>query len=152
MGDAFIQIDGSSIQDVVDDLRKTERALGKQQRLGNREVAKYVAGKAQGNARSGTRQQRHFADAISPASTQNMARLRLALAGKGQPWAGAYGTFYGARKWPQFPEWVGAGWVYASRTEGPYVLNATVAEEIDVIGKLYQDSYGSAFQYVFPKG
>lgn len=150
MTDALISIDGN-LAEIIDDVRKTERQLGRQQRQGNRVVAEYVAGKARGKARSGTAQQRHFAEAIVASSTQNLARLRLANAYKHQANAGAFGTFYGALRWKQFQEWVGASWAYAQRGQGPYVLNDTVADEIHVIGDLYQQSYAAAFHAVFPK-
>lgn len=80
-----------------------------------------------------------------------MARLRLEDAGYRQPNAGAYGTFYGSKKHAQFRRWVGVGWAYARRGEGPYVLNETVADELDVIGDLYVQAYMAAFKKVFPE-
>lgn len=148
-GVGFLSIDGSDIDDLIADLRQVERNLGAQQRKGNRVVGAKVAGWAQADARSGTPQQAHFADAIRFSATQDTARLRLVSTGRLD---GADGTFWGSKQFEQFPDWVGNNWIAGSAGEGPYVLNDTISEHLPQIEDMYLDAYEQAFAAAIPKG
>lgn len=160
---SFVQISGVDFDDFISDLRDAQQGLAKEKRRANREVADFVAAAARARATSGTKLQRHFASAIQPRSTQYVARIGLSTGGKN--W-GANTAFFGTKRrtgWyakgkfaasptPQFPEWVGIGWQYASRTEGPYVLNAALADVLPTVEELYLDAHERAYKRAFPGG
>lgn len=160
---SFIQISGKDFDGFVRDLRDAQAGLAKEKRRANKEVAEFVASAARVKAAGGTKIQRHFAGAIQGRSTQYVARIGVSAAGK---WWGANTAFFGAKRrtgWyaakkyagspaRQFPEWVGAGWEYASRTEGPYAINAALADVLPRVEELYIEAHERAYKRAFPGG
>lgn len=160
---AFIQISGKDFDDFIHDLRDAQAGLAKEKRRANKEVAEFVATRARSDARSGTRMERHFAAAIQGRATQNLARIGISSSKTN--W-GANTAFFGAKRrtgWyakaryapspsPQFPEWVGIGWPYASKSAGPYVLNAALADVLPQVEQLYIDAHERAYKRAFPGG
>lgn len=160
---SFVQISGVDFDDFISDLRDAQQGLAKEKRRANREVAEVVATTARARASAGTKLERHYASAIQARSTQYVARIGLSTSAKN--W-GANTAFFGTKRrtgWyakgkytnspaPQFPEWVGIGWPYASRTEGPYVLNAALADVLPKVEELYIDAHERAYKRAFPGG
>jgi len=148
--DGLLSIDASSAVAAARDLGKAVQALGREDRRANRVVAAQVADWVQAAARGGLPQQRHFAPAIQPRSTQKVARLAIVRAGYKQPNAGADGTFWGALQYRRFQPWVGNQ--YTSPNSGPYVITPTVAARQAEIAELYADARMRALAVAFPEG
>lgn len=107
--------------------------MKKELRKSHKGVAKKAQGWTRAAAAAGSPQQRRAANAIKASSTSTAARLDIK---PGARTAGALGTFYGAKRYPQFPTWVGNKWKPATRGEGPQPINnALAANEGRIIGE-----------------
>lgn len=172
-----VRIDASDLTAVRKGLADSRRDLAKEQRKAHKEVAVKVAEWARSDARSGTRAQAHFADALQGRSTQQWARVAIASRGRN---AGANTAFMGMRPltrtgWnasrysrktkarlggrrglpgakPQGLPWVGNTWIGGRRGEGPYVINATIAKNMDRIEVMYDEAHVRAVERAFPHG
>ena len=106
-------------------------AMKRELRKSHRGVAKKAQGWTRAAAAAGTPQQRRAANAIKASATSTAARLDIKPGVKTQ---GALGTFYGAKQYRQFPEWVGSSWKPATQGEGPQPINDALAKhEMDII-------------------
>ncbi len=110
----------------------------------NRDIAKFVEGKAQGQTM--TRQQAKASSAISGRGTQRESKIVI---GGSPPFA--LGAFMGALRYRQFPTWVGNSWEVGG-PGGPFAVNPAIRENKDDI----VDAYGDAFELIatkaFPDG
>lgn len=112
-------------------LAAAPREMKRELRKSHRGVAKKAQGWTRAAAAAGKPQQRRAANAIKASATSTAARLDVKPGARTQ---GALGTFYGAKRYKQFPSWVGSNWKPATRGEGPYVINPTLAKhEMDII-------------------
>jgi hypothetical protein len=148
IGSDGVTIDVDDLLKTMADLSKATRQVGGAMRKGNLEVARKFEGWARADASAGTGQQRHFADALLGSATRTGARLTI----RGKPkteFAGAWGAFFGSKKFKRFPPWVGNSWPYASRTEGPQPVNSTLATHTDEIGDLLISSREAAMRDLF---
>lgn len=171
-----VRIDASDLTAVRKGLADSRRDLAKEQRKAHKEVAVKVAEWARSDARSGTRAQAHFANALQGRSTQQWARVAIVSRGRN---AGANTAFMGMRPltrtgWnasrysrsgvrlggrarkpgarPQGLPWVGNSWIGGKRGEGPYVINATIAKHMDQIEDMYDEAHVRAVERAFPHG
>lgn len=157
-----LRFDAGDLDKFAADLADSRKALAREQRKANKDVAALVATSAQGRAASGSKLERHFAAAIKPRSTQEFGRIAVVATGAN---AGANTAFFGAKRrtgWyaakryadstRQFPEWVGNTWPVGVPGAGPYVINETIATFRPRIDDLYADAYERAFRKAFPGG
>lgn len=166
-GDSLLAIDASDLEDLAGDLKAAERALGREQRRSHKLVADQVAVWSQAAARSGTPQQRHFADAIVGRASPIMARVAVAATGD---MAGANVPIFGAKRrfgwnagWyegelrprrdlggrSQSPRWVGNSWIAGHAGEGPNVINPTIDAHLPQIEEMHLDGYERAMAKAF---
>lgn len=113
-------------------------------REANRQIGMGVAGKARGMTDS--RQQAAAAGAIVGRGDRRGAKIAVTRSP-----AFAQGAFYGAKQYPQFPEWVGNTWEVGG-SGGPHAVNPAIRSNLpDII-----DAYGDAFEKIcaraFPDG
>lgn len=115
--------------------------MKKELRKSHKGVAKKAQGWTRAAAAAGSPQQRRAANAIKASSTSTAARLDIK---PGARTAGALGTFYGAKRYRQFPAWVGASWRPATRGEGPYAINDALAKhEGDILTEFEQGQWAA---------
>lgn len=102
------------------------------------------------------------AKAIVARANQYDARVGVNASSKTTPFGGA--AFWGMKRrtgWyaysrfkdspkPQHPPWVGNTWKAASRTEGPYAINAALADHLDEILDIYSQEIESLMNEVLP--
>lgn len=112
-------------------LRGADKALGRKLGQVNKSAAQPIAQDAQNRAR--TPQQAHFASGIKAKGSAS----EVAISVGGAP--GTVGAFFGAKRWKQFPEWVGNDWEVGG-TDGPHAVNPAIH---DALPKL-MDDYGQA--------
>lgn len=132
----------------------------------HRKIATHVQMKARANAATASGP---FADRYRKVKNKinRSANMRGAAVGVPRDRAGTtfhQATFWGTKKrtgWyaqrkyenstgQQHPEWVGSTWRAGVRGEGPYVINYTVAEEVDEVVELYGDAMDELFADAFP--
>lgn len=149
----------------LDDFRRELRQAGgdhaKALTKANRRVGREVAGKAKSNARLAGGVWAKAAPAISGRGNRDGASVGVANTNRAPM---ARPAFWGAKArtgWfanpvkyagysSQHPEWVGNRWEAASRTEGPYVINYTVLEEVPEILDVYGDEIEDLYRKAFP--
>lgn len=123
--------------------KDTRRALS----AANRTVGRTARDWIRADAKAGTRRQAKMAGGIGSSATSSLARITVRNTTRAP---GATPTFYGTKGrtgWylrrdqgrPQHPPWVGADWTVATRGEGPYVINETLARRLPEIEQLYLD-------------
>lgn len=123
----------------VDKFRLELRALGpkwtKELSKLNKEVGEEAAKWARGGASQQGGVVAKAAYSIVGAGTATGARVRWG----GSGYEFADGAFYGAKKYPQFSEWIGTGWKVAQPGGGPYGINPALAARKDDIGEMFLD-------------
>lgn len=172
-----VSIDASDITAVVQGLGGAGKDLAKAQRRANKKVGENVAAWSRAAARSGTRQQARFANAIQGRSTARVARVTVVARGR---YAGAGVAFFGARPltrtgWnastynaagvrtggrrrlagsrPQSPTpWVGNTWIGGRAGEGPQPMNTVIARRLPEIEDMYARAHVDAIAEAFPHG
>lgn len=148
------------LDDMRRELRTADGDWPKALTKANRKVGQEVAAKSRQNARLAGGVWAKAAAAITGRGTRDAASIGVARTARAPM---ARPAFWGARartgwfanplKYGEFdsqhPAWVGNTWEAASRTEGPYVINYTLLEEVpavlDVYGDEIEDLYGQAF-------
>jgi hypothetical protein len=142
------------------ELRQADADLPKSMKAAAKETADHVTGKARTNARSAGDVWAKAAPAITSRATATSASVGVSQTSRAPM---ALPAFWGAKArtgWfgnplkygeysSQHPEWVGANWEAASRSEGPYVINYTLLEELDeaveIFGQAVDDLSARAF-------
>ena len=150
MADPFLSLTVDGLDDMVRGINDAQRALSREQAKQNQKIAGPIAAAARAKAAGGTPQQRHFAIVIRAKSTARQVRIAISQARGTQ--AGGWGTFFGAKKWKQFPTWVGNSWDAGKRGEGPYVINDTIADHLDEIEDKTAKAFETALFKAFPGG
>lgn len=149
-------------------LREFRRALArvdddwpKELTKAHRAIANHMQSKARSNASQGGGAYARARTAIRGQGFGDRATIGVSNSGR-IPFAQA--TFWGTKKrtgWyaanrykdspgEQFPEWVGNNWDAAKKNEGPYVINYTLAEELDEVMKQYQQTLDVISAAAFP--
>jgi hypothetical protein len=112
-------------------------------------------------ARFGTRQQQLATDAINGKGTARQATITVTRT-TAVPYALAafwgqkkQSGWYGAPKYrnssgKQAPKWVGAGWEYAVKGQGPYHINDALAEHLDDVLEFYAEAIDRLAKRAFP--
>ena len=116
----------------------------------HRDVANMAAEASRSEARSMGGLQAKAANAIRGAGNVTAARVRISATARTRyaPVAfwGALGRsgwfradrYYGST-YPQHAPWVGADWRVGVKGEGPYAVNAAIAENLDAIQNLFSE-------------
>lgn len=141
------------------ELRKLDDPKGwtKELSLANRTIAKKAAAWAQSEASGMGGPQAHFARAIRGYGTVTGARIGINN-------GNANAAFWGAKKrtgWyargrysgssgQQHERWIGNGWDVARRGQGPYAINASLADNLNRIVDLYGDAIDDITRRAFP--
>jgi hypothetical protein len=149
------------------EFRRALKAVGpewpKELRRVNKALSVTAAGRAQRAARSMGGVQARAADAIRPRANQREVRLTV-VPTKGAPMANV--AFWGAKKrtgWysrfrykdvptPQHPEWVGNTWDVAVAGQGPYAINASLAQHMPEYLDDYMEMLDDLARRAFPEG
>lgn len=143
------------------ELKGLEGGLDKELTKAHKKIASEEAGRIQTKARSEGRAYAKAAKAVKGTGRAESASIAI---NPGKTSAHANPMFWGAKKrtgWyaqqkyaessgRQFPEWVGNNWDAGSKTEGPYVINKTIAEDLDLIVDNYSEMLDDLFGRAFP--
>lgn len=164
MAARLLEIDAANIDELTAAAKAARSQLSKELRAEHKVVGTTVAEWARFRALAGTPAQRHFIAAIQGSATRNYARVTVRRSG---PHAGAAATYFGARPltrhgWnagrkratgssPQYPPWVGNSWRAGVMSEGPYVINRTIAANRQRIADLYGKAADRALDRTFGK-
>lgn len=137
-------------------LRQYPAASKKEMRKSNLQVSRRGREWARSAARSGTPLQSRMAQGIGAQANSRQAFLTVRNTASAPGATVAYfGTkrrigWYAAARYrnspPQFPPWVGNRWRAASRNEGPYAINAMLADRLGDLQRLYFSGQISAIQ------
>jgi hypothetical protein len=127
----------------------------------HKKIASDEAGRVQSNARSAGGVYELAARAIkgvgrSLDASVGISNTKTAPMGNVAFWGAKKHTgWYAAEKYAdsegrQHEPWVGSSWEPASKTEGPYVLNYTLAEDLDQIVESYSGMLDDLVDKAFP--
>lgn len=122
-------------------LRDMDRDLAREFRDALADVGRKSAEEGRYRAQGGTRQQAAAAYNIENRATMKAATISI---GNGNNLPFAVGAFFGAKAWPQFPTWVGNSWEVGVAGQGPYHVNAAIADNVDQI----EDDLGDLVEQV----
>lgn len=135
------------------DLKRFDKALGKELRQAHLRVAKFVAGRAQSAAPGRAK------EAIAPKATQKAAQIRLTAGRRGDALAVFLGMrrrsgWYAAGRYKdsdgsQFEPWIGNSWDIGQGT-GPYYVGPAINNSIDAVIELYFDEIEKLAKAAFP--
>lgn len=114
----------------------------------NRSLGRDVRGWARADATAGTGQQRRMAGGIGTKADARSVSLTVKNT-KGAP--GAQGAFYGAKRFAQFPPWVGTGWSAGDRNAGPQPINTTLADRGTEIAERFLAESFKSLERIPPK-
>lgn len=131
----------------LSDLRRELRRAGvgiEDLKAANRSVSELVATGAVGRARNLGGVARHVADAGSIKTSSAAAAAKVILGGTAAKHGPALGAEFGARNYPQFEEWRGAG------REAGYFLWPTIRAEERRIVDMYGDAIDDLMSKAFP--
>lgn len=109
-------------------LRDVDNDLPKELRKAHKDIAEFIKDKAQARARSGSAQQAKAAPGIRAGAEQRRALLKIG--GARNPFA--IGAFFGARKYKQFPKWVGNQWQPGDHG-GPLIIGPVLADNTEEV-------------------
>lgn len=131
----------------ADEIRKSFKAAGgatKDLSKAHRLVSKIVERKGRTNAKSASRQQAKAATVLLGKGSAGAAAIAIRATSKA-PYG--IGAFMGARRFRQFPAWVGEGWDVMAG-DGPYVVAPTIADNRDEILNQFSESVGEVMKSV----
>lgn len=111
-------------------------------RAAYRRVAKVVEGESRSRAPGGTRQQGAAAKVLLGRGTSSAAQLAIRNTAT-IPFG--LGAFLGARRWQQFPDWVGNDWDLLAG-DGPYVIAEAMRDEREQILETFEEEIGAALR------
>lgn len=114
------------LKDVARNLRKAEPKLAKEFAKVNQKGADRIAKTGQSLAHADGGVEAHAADAIK--ASRSAGAVKVVVSSRGAH-PEALGAFLGAKAYPQFPDWVGVGWVPGGEG-GPYALNPAIRQEL----------------------
>lgn len=115
-------------------LNRAGKDQDKAQAAFHRAIGRTERDQIRGAARAGTPRQSKMSGGIGSKADRRSVSITVKNTARAP---GATPTFYGSKRsfgWyagggrPQNPPWVGNNWEVASRTGGPYVVNATLAD------------------------
>lgn len=129
-------------------LKVAPREMKRELRRSNALVGREARGWLRSAASSGTSQQRHMARGIGSSASSTEVRVTIQNT-RSAP--GALGAFYGAKRYPQFPTWVGNSWKPATAGEGPYVINPELARRQPAIETIYLQGQADAVARALPR-
>lgn len=148
------------LKDFRKELKDLEGDLDKELTKVHKKIAAEEASRIQVNADSAGGVWAKASKGITGVGLGTSAAIRI---GKPNQAPMAPVAFWGAKKrtgWfanpkygdypSQHPEWVGNNWDAASKTEGPYVINYTLAEDLDRIVESYGGMLDDLFAKAFP--
>lgn len=137
-----IQVEG--LRELRDAARKAgnRKELDKGLRQAHKKVAKDVEAGSRAEAATGSRQQRAAVRAILGQGRPETSIIKLRN-NMSVPFG--IGAFMGALAWKQFPPWVGQTWDVTA-ADGPYILAATIARELESIKQTFVDEIGDALR------
>jgi hypothetical protein len=151
------------LKDFRRELRRVDEKAPKQLKATNKNVAKHVqaAGRKNAKVAAGYHGALMAKSAMAITGYAEQTYSSIGINNKRRPYANP--AFWGAKArtgWfaqekyaghrSQHPEWVGNSWDAASRTEGPYVLNYTLAEEAPEIIDIHAKGMLELFEQAFP--
>lgn len=132
------------------ELQLALRALGaewpRELRKANVDVARIAQDASQHEASGLGGVQAKAAPAIKAGGEQLAAKI-VVSATAAYPFA--LGAFFGAKKYPQFPPWVGNSWDPGG-PGGPYAINAALRSKLDEITDAYGDAMDRLTAKAFP--
>lgn len=139
-------VDAKDVKRLARDLREAAGKVegGKLLRAAHKDTAKVAEEASRGKASGGTAQQSSAASAIAAQGLQtsavlqvrNMARIPYGI-----------GAFVGAKRWPQFPAWVGNQYEPgASPSQGPYRIREALYETKDKVAEVWHDNIAHAMR------
>lgn len=156
---AAIRVRG--LRELGSELRSADKAWPKELRAAHKRIADRAAQWAQAKAQALGGIHAKAAGAIKGYATQANARVGV-NAGRSYPFANA--AFWGMKApsgwyakpqyWgsgtPQHPPWVGNTWDVAVHGQGPYAINAALADHLDDIEDAYLDAVDAVTRRAFP--
>ena len=144
------------------ELKKIDEDLPKEMKAALKEAAEYVSERARTNAKLAggvwAKAWRGITPRVAatssgigvnnnPPASARMAPVAFWGAKKRTGWFAA--PKYAAYK-SQHPAWVGNSWQGSSKSEGPYVINYTMAEEEDKVVDMFGDALDRLASKAFP--
>ena len=137
----------TGLKELNRELKRVDADFPKAMRKASMEAATLVVVAAQARAAAGRPVQRKAARAIK--ARAGAARAAVAVT----PTAAipfARGAFFGAKRFPQFPPWVGNTWQPGSPTSGPYAINPAIDDKRDEIIDLHAKAIFEITAKAFP--
>ncbi len=124
--------------------RAFRRAAGntKDLRAAHKRVAKVVEQSSKSRAKSATRQQARAQKALLGKATAKSADLAIRNMAS-MPFG--LGAFLGAKRYRQFPDWVGNRWDLLAGI-GPYVIAEAIRDDRDEILTTFEEEIGAALR------
>lgn len=143
MADPLLSLTVGGLEDMIRGLADAQRTLRRELSKEHKAVAAPIARRAGALARGASPQQRHFAGAIRPASTPQMARIVISAQAKAN--RGAIGAFTGSDRFKQFPAHVGSG-------QMPRAVGPAVEQSLPGVDEQYATAAERALRGAFPQG
>jgi hypothetical protein len=130
-----LDIEAKGMREFRRALKDAGKEWPKELRKAQRDLVKPIETTARAKATAFGGVRRKAKSAITARATTRETGIGVTIGTARYPFAS--GAFFGAKQYSQFPGWVGNDWEAASHHEGPYAINAAVAEEADRIVETY---------------